>query len=207
MRRGLKIVGILFVAVLACAVGLLAWFYFYTSDLPPVSQLASFKGGSEPEAQIQSCDGPKQTMAVVPRERLGRYMVASLIAAEGKPDARSPFITLFFPAEGRHTVPYQVRLARSLVCTNRSLNRQFQELRLANAINRAFDQEDVLTIYLNRVCLGPNVYGVEAAAKRYLGKNASEMTLEESAAMVSMIRSPRMYSPALHPDGATRRRN
>jgi hypothetical protein len=112
-------------------------------------------------------------MAVVPRERLGRYTVASLIAAEGEPDARSPFIALFFPGEGRHTVSYQVQLARSLVCPNRSLNRQFQELRLANAINRAFDQEDVLTIYLNRVYLGPNVYGIEAAAKRYLGKNAS----------------------------------
>jgi len=207
MRRVLKVVGILFVAVLACAVGLLAWLYFYTSDLPPVSQLASFKGGSEPEAQIQSCDQPKQTMAVVPRERLGRYTVASLIAAEGKPDARSPFIALFFPGEGRHTVPYQVQLARSLVCPNRSLNRQFQELRLANAINRAFDQEDVLTIYLNRVYLGPNVYGIEAAAKRYLGKNASDMTLEESAAMVSMIRSPRVYSPLLHPDRAAQRRD
>jgi membrane peptidoglycan carboxypeptidase len=87
------------------------------------------------------------------------------------------------------------------------LNRQFQELRLANAINRAFDQEDVLTIYLNRVYLGPNVYGIEAAAKRYLGKNASDMTLEESAAMVSMIRSPRMYSLLLHPDRATQRRD
>jgi hypothetical protein len=52
MRRVLKVVGILFVAVLACAVGLLAWLYFYTSDLPPVSQLAGFKGGSEPEAQF-----------------------------------------------------------------------------------------------------------------------------------------------------------
>jgi hypothetical protein len=90
---------------------------------------------------------------------------------------------------------------------HRKLNRQFQELRLANAINRAFDQEDVLTIYLNRVYLGPNVYGIEAAAKRYLGKNASDMTLEESAAMVSMIRSPRMYSPLLHPDRATQRRD
>lgn len=208
MRRVFKVVGILFVAVLACAVGLLAWLYFYTSDLPPVSQLGSFKGGSEPGAQIQSCDGPEQTTAVVPREKLGRYTVPSLIAAEGKPDARSPFVALFIPADGRHAVPYQVQLARSLICTKRSeFNRQFQELRLANAINRKFDQQDVLTIYLNRVYLGPNVYGIEAAAKEYLGKKASDMTLEESAAMVAMIRSPRMYSPLLHPDRATQRRN
>jgi hypothetical protein len=207
MRRILNIVGKLFVAVLLCAVGLLACLYFYTSDLPLVPQLGSFKGDSEPEAQLQSCDGPEQTIAVVPRERLGRYTVASLIAAEGKLDARSPFIGLFFPGEGRHNVPYQLQLARSLMCPSRSLNRQFQELRLANAINRTFDAEDVLTIYLNRVYLGPNVYGIEAAAKRYLGKDASDMTLEESAALVAMIRSPRMYSPLSHPDRAAQRRN
>ena len=208
MRRVLKIVRILFVAVLVCAVGLLAWLYFYTSDLPPVSQLSSFKAGSEPGAQIQSCDGPEQTIAVVPREKLGRYTLPSLIAAEGKPDSRSPFVALFNSDEGQRIAPYQIQLARSLMCTKRSeLNRQFQELRLANAINRTFDQQDVLTIYLNRVYLGPNVYGIEAAAKRYFGKNASDMTLEESAAMVAMIRSPRMYSPLLHPDRATQRRN
>lgn len=207
MRRVLKIVGILLVAVVVCAIGLLAWLYFYTSDLPPVSRLASFNGGFETEAQIQSCDGPEQTTAVVPREKLGRYTVASLIAAEGKPDARSPFSGVLFPGEGRHTVSYQVQLARSLMCPSRSLNRQLQELRLANAINRTFDEGDVLTIYLNRVYLGPNVYGIEAAAKRYLGKDAWDMKLEESAAMVAMIRSPRMYSPLLHPDRATQRRN
>lgn len=192
MSRVLKAVGILAVAVLSCAIGLLAWLYFYTSDLPPVSQLNSFKGISESEAQLQSCDGSDQTIAVVPSEKLGRYTVASLVAAEGKPDARSPFIALFFPAKEQHTVPYQVRLARSLVCTKRSeLTRQIQELRLANVINRRFDQEELLTIYLTQVYLGPDVYGIEAAAKRYLRKNASDLTLEESAAIVSMIRSPR----------------
>jgi|SRR5215472_9843249 len=207
MRRVLKVVEILCFAVLACAVGLWVWLYFYTSDLPPVSQLGSFKGVSKAEAQIQSCNGPEQTIAVVPREKLGRYTVPSLIAAEGMPDARSPFVALFIPAEGHHKVPYQLQLARSLMCPSRSLNRQFQELRLANAINRTFDEEDVLTIYLNRVYLGPNVYGIEAAAKRYLGKNPSDMTLEESAAMVAMTPSPRVYSPLLHPDRATQRRS
>jgi len=208
MHRVLKAVGILALAVLTCALGLLASLYFYTSDLPSISQLSAFKGVSEPEAQLRLCYGPEQTIPVVPSEKLGRYTVAALVAAEGKPDARSPFIALFFPAEGQHTAAYQVQLARSLICTKRSgLNREFQELRLANAINRRFDQQDLLTIYLNRVYFGPDVYGVETAAKRYLGKDASDLTLEESAAMVSMIRSPRLYSPRSHPDRAAQRRN
>lgn len=208
MRRFLKAIGILTVSALICAVGLLAWLYFYTSDLPPVSQLSSFKGVSGPAAQLHSCDGPEQTIAVVPREKLGRYTVASLVAAEGKPGVRSPLVALFFPVEGRHSAPYQVLLARTLVCTKRSqLNRQFQELRVANAINRRFNPQELLTIYLNRVYFGSDVYGIEGAAKRYLGKDAADLTLEESVAMVSMIRSPHLYSPVLHPDRAAQRRN
>ncbi len=208
MRRVLEAVGILALALLTCAVGLSAWLYFYTSDLPSVSQMRGFQGIAEPEAQLHSCDGPERTIPVVPTEKLGRYTVASLLAAEGKPDARSPFIAVFFPAEAQHTAPYQMQLARGLICTRRSeLNRLVQELRLANAINRKFGQQDLLTIYLNRVYFGPGIYGVEAAARRYFGKDASDMTLEESAAIVSLIRSPRLYSPLLHPDRAAQRRN
>lgn len=208
MRFFLRIVGLLAVIVFACTIGLLAWLYFYTSDLPPASQLSSFKGVSEAEAQFRSCEGDERRIPVVPREKLGRYTVASLIAAEGRPDARSPFIALLFPAKQQHTVQYQVQLARSLVCGGCSeLSRLFQELRLANAINRRFDQQDLLTIYLNRIYFGPDVYGIEAAAQKYLGKHASDLTLAESAAIVAMIRSPRAYSPRLHPDRAAERRN
>lgn len=208
MRRILKAVAILAVAVLVCAMGLFAWLYFYTRDLPPVSKLSAFRGVSELQAQLHSCAGPDRTIAVVPRERLGRYTLASLVAAEGKPDVRSPFTALFFPHKGQHTVSYQLQLARSLICTRSSeLARQFQELRLANAINRKFDQEDLLTIYLNQAYFDQNVYGIEAAAKRYFGKNASALTLEESSMLVSMIRSPHFYSPLLHPERAAKRRN
>ena len=208
MRRVLKAIELLGVATLACAIGLLAGLYFYTGDLPPVSQLRKFQGISDSEAQLRSCDGAEQTIAVVPAEKLGPNTVASLVAAEGKVDVRSPFIASFFPAKEQHTVPYQIQLARSLVCTKGSeLTRQFQELRLANAINRDFAQEDLLTIYLNRVYFGPNVYGIEGAAKRYFRKNASNLTLEESALLVSLIRAPHFYSPLLHPERAVERRN
>ncbi len=208
MRRVFKAIGMLAATIVVFAPGLSAWLYFYTSDLPPVSQLGAFKGDSHPQAQLQSCDGSEQAIPIVPRENLRRYTIASLLAAEGKPDARSPYIALFFPAEGQRTAAYHVQLARSLMCGKRSaLNRQFQELRLANAINRRFNEQELLGIYLNRVYLGPGVYGIEAAAKKYLGKDASDLTLEESAAVVSMIRAPRVYSPLLHPDRAAQRRN
>jgi len=196
------------IVILTCAVGLSAWLYFYTADLPSISQLREFNAVSETKAHLRSCDGTEQTVIALPEQELGRYTVSALIAAEGKIDTRNPFVTLFFPSEGQRDVPYQLQLARSLICANRSpINRQLQELRLANAINRKFDQQELLTIYLNRVFLGPDIYGVEAAAEKYFGKPASQLTLDESAVIVGIIRSPHLYSPASHPDRALQRRN
>jgi hypothetical protein len=120
MRRVLRVVGILAIAILTFAVGLSAWLYSYTGDLSSISQLKEFNPVSETETQLRSCDGTGQTVLALPGEKLGRYTVAALIAAEGKPDTRSPFVALF--SRGQQVVPYQVQLARSLVCANRTLN-------------------------------------------------------------------------------------
>jgi membrane carboxypeptidase/penicillin-binding protein len=209
MKQVLRLVGVIAIVVVTFAAGVSVWLYFYTADLPSISQLNEFNPVSEVETRLHSCDGSEHTVIALPRQRLGSYMSAALIAAEGKPDGRSPYVALFSPAaEGQYVVSYQLQLARSLVCPNRSpLRRQLQELRLANAINRKFGQQELLTIYLNRIYLGPEMYGVEAGAQKYFGKPASQLTLEETAVTVGIIRSPRLYSPVSHPDRAAQRRN
>jgi len=208
MRSVLKGVGYLTLTLFVCVGAVVCWLYFYTSDLPPVSQLAEFTGVSAGQTHLPFCNADERTVTVVPREKMGRYTVVSLIAAEGRPDSRSPYVAEFLRVEGQNSATYQLQLARNLTCTkSKELSRQFQELRLANAINRKFDQQDVITIFLNIVYLGPSVYGIEDAAKKYLGKEASDLTLEESAALVAMIRSPGVYSPKRHPDRAAQRRN
>jgi penicillin-binding protein 1A len=208
MTRVFRVVAVIAIVVLTLPIGLTAWLYFYTADLPSVSQLNEFNPVSEAKARLRSCDGAEQAALALPREKLGRYMVAALVAAEGKPDSRSPFLDLFGPLEERHVATYQLQLARSLVCPSGPiLKRELRELRLANAINRRFAQPELLTIYLNRVYLGPETYGVEAAAEKYFGKPASRLTLEETAVIVGTIRAPGIYSPVTHPDRAAQRRN
>lgn len=53
--------------------------------------------------------------------------------------------------------------------------------------------------YLNRIYLGTDAYCIEAGAEKYFGKPASQLTLEETAVLVGMIRSPRVYSPGGSP--------
>jgi membrane carboxypeptidase/penicillin-binding protein len=186
------------------------WLYFYTADLPSTDQLSDFNPASSTKARLRSCDAVEQEIAVMPKRELGRYTVAAVVAAEGKPESRSPFVSLFFRPDEQHVASYQVQLARTIACTQQHgsiLKRQLQELRLANAINREFEQEELLTVYLNRIYLGSDVYGIENAARRYFGKPASHLTLQETAVLVGMIRAPRLYSSVAHPDRAAQRRN
>jgi membrane peptidoglycan carboxypeptidase len=80
-------------------------------------------------------------------------------------------------------------------------------LRLADRIQRHFSQRQVITIYLNRVYLGENTYGIEDASRRYFGKHALDLSLDEAALLAGLIRSPNHNSPIAHPDRAVERRN
>jgi penicillin-binding protein 1A len=210
MRRVLATFGILVAVLLIGVLCLGIWLYFYTADLPSIAQLADFNPKSPTKARLLTCDAVEREVTVTPRGELGRYTVAAVTATERKPESRSPYMSELFSPGERHVASYQIQLARTIACTQHHssiLKWHLQVLRLANAINRNFGEEELLTIYLNRIYLDSDVYGFENGAKRYFGKPASQLTLDETAVLVGMIRAPRVYSPIAHPDRAAQRRN
>ena len=62
-------------------------------------------------------------------------------------------------------------------------------------------------MYLNTVHFGHGTYGVEAATKRFFGKESKDLTVDESALLVGLLPSPASYSPVRHPERARKRRN
>jgi len=62
-------------------------------------------------------------------------------------------------------------------------------------------------MYLNSVHFGHGTYGVQAAAKRFFGKQANELVLDECALLVGLLPAPARYSPIRHPDRALTKRN
>ncbi len=211
MKRVWKGLAILATAVVICGVIAGVWSYFYTADLPATSQLHEFDPAMASEARLRLCDGSEAVIPIVPHDNFGNYVLSGVVAAEGQPDSRSPFRALIAdfasdvqPRVGR----YSWEIARSLVCNKPSrLGRQFEEVRVANAIERKFNHPQILTMYLNRVYLSTNTYGIEAGANLYFGKHASDLSLEEAALLVGLIRAPNRYSPKLHPERAIERRN
>ena len=82
-----------------------------------------------------------------------------------------------------------------------------KEIILANRLEEIFSKEDILTLYLNTVPFGENVYGAEAAARRYFNKGAKDLKAEESAVLVGILKANTYYNPRINPSHALKRRN
>ena len=96
--------------------------------------------------------------------------------------------------QGGSTITQQI--AKNVFLTpERSVKRKVQELLLALWLERRFTKHELLTIYLNRVYLGAGAYGVDAAARRYFGKSARDLTLAEAAMIAGLPKAPSRYAP------------
>lgn len=95
---------------------------------------------------------------------------------------------------GGSTITQQ--LAKNLFLTpERSLKRKLQELALALWLEARLSKDEILTLYLNRVYLGAGAYGFEAAARRYFGKSAKDLSLAEAAMLAGLLRAPSRFAP------------
>ena len=100
--------------------------------------------------------------------------------------------------QGGSTLTQQ--LAKNLFLSpSRSLKRKVQEFILAIWLERKFTKKQILSIYLNRVYFGSCAYGIDAAAYRYFGKKAKQLTLYESAKLAGVLKAPSIYSPFYNP--------
>jgi penicillin-binding protein 1A len=84
---------------------------------------------------------------------------------------------------------------------------KIKEALVAARLEQVYDKQDVLALYLNSVPFGEDMYGVEAAARRFFNKPASRLKVEEAAVLVGMLKANTSYNPRLHPDRSRERRN
>lgn len=75
------------------------------------------------------------------------------------------------------------------------LERKLQEQYLAIQLEKIMDKEIILKNYLNTINLGNNTLGVKSAAKRYFGKDVSELTLSEATVIAGITQNPTKYNP------------
>ncbi|MCC7347016.1 MAG: PBP1A family penicillin-binding protein, partial [Variibacter sp.] len=198
--------------------GVLLW---VAAHLPPIQSLEVPK--RPPSVQIVSADG--QVMATrgemggasVPLAELPKYLPQAFLAIEdrrfydhfgvdlvGVARAVVANVLRRGVSQGGSTLTQQ--LAKNLFLTQeRTMERKLQELLLAFWLERKFSKAQILELYVNRVYFGAGAYGVEAAAQRYFGKSARQLTLAEAAMLAGLVKSPSRLAPTRNPEGAAAR--
>ena len=74
-------------------------------------------------------------------------------------------------------------------------------------IEMLFDKKDILTMYANTVDFGSNAFGIKTACKTYFGTTPREMTTDQAAILVGMLKATTYYNPKINPENSLRRRN
>jgi penicillin-binding protein 1A len=106
--------------------------------------------------------------------------------------------------QGGSTLTQQ--LAKNLFLTpGRTFDRKIQEAILALYLESRYSKDQILTLYLNRVYFGAGVFGIEAAAEKFFGKHADEMSLTEAAMLAGSVKAPARYNPLADTDASLAR--
>ena len=211
--------------VLSGAIVVLLFIGLLSRDLPSLEQLENY----DPDlvTRIYSADGKVlnelfvQKRVFVELYNIPAQMQNAVIASEDRrfydhwglslrSVARAIGINILSLSyrQGFSTLTQQ--LARNLYKTigfEDSILRKIKEVITAVQIERTYTKDEILEMYLNTVHFGHGTYGVEAATKRFFGKESKDLTVDESALLVGLLQSPASYSPVRHPERARKRRN
>lgn len=85
--------------------------------------------------------------------------------------------------------------------------RKFKEWIIAIKLERNFTKHEIIAAYFNTVEFSDNAFGVKAAARTYFDKNLKDLTTDEAAILVGMLKAPYKYNPRIHPEESKERRN
>jgi membrane peptidoglycan carboxypeptidase len=108
--------------------------------------------------------------------------------------ALSQLLPRFFVRSGGSTLTQQ--LARNALLTREQTpTRKIKEMMLACKLERAYDKESLLELYLNWIPFGQNAYGIEQASQKYFGVHAKDLTLAQSAVLAALPQRPSYFNP------------
>jgi penicillin-binding protein 1A len=208
------------VAILGATSGVGIYFYI-SRDLPQIRSLTQYHPPiittvySDDERKI--AEFFKERRIIKPLDEMPPALINAFIAAE---DSRFykhkgidfySIVRAFFKnleagtiVQGGSTITQQVTKS-FLLTPERSYTRKLKEAILAYRIDKAFNKEEILFLYLNQIYLGHGAYGVEAASENYFGKSSRDLNLAECAILAGLPQAPSKYSPFRYPERAKQR--
>ncbi len=143
----------------------------------------------------------------VPLDQIPEYAQEAVIASEDKDFYSHPGFSIEgigrallanikseSISQGGSTLSQQL-IKNTLLTHDQTFLRKYQEIFLALELERRFSKNDILEMYLNTAYFGEGAFGIQDAAKTYFSKNASDLTVGESALMAAILPAPSALSP------------
>lgn len=109
-------------------------------------------------------------------------------------------------AQGASTITQQL-VKLLFFDSQKTFTRKIKEQLYALLVERQLTKEQILYTYLNNVCFGCGIYGIEAASQRFWSLHAHEISVEQACTLAGIIRSPARYCPLVYPLSAQKRRD
>lgn len=78
---------------------------------------------------------------------------------------------------------------------------------IATKLETIYSKKEIITMYANTVDFGSNAFGIKTAAKTYFNTTPKELTTDQCAILVGMLKATTYYNPLSHPENSLRRRN
>jgi penicillin-binding protein 1A len=198
-------------------------YIIYQKDLPSFESLHNIEPSLK--TRVYSADGTllqefyNENRALVPYDKIPRKMVDMLMAVEDREFFNHwgvhlrRILQVFFSdvlrmerAKGTSTITQQ--LARMLFLTReRTIERKIKEALTAVKLERTYSKEEILQMYLNQYYFGRGAYGISAAAKAYFDKSVDDLTVNDCALLVGLLKAPSRYSLSDSTELAARIRN
>ena len=208
---------------LICGICILVYLYYLSQNLPSLDELV--KPNYDLPTQIYDRDEQLITefytkrRVLIPIEKVPPVMIQALLAIEdnrfyhhiGIDPIRMVKALIIDIAQGRWaqgaSTLTQQTAKMFLLSSDKKLVRKLKEILLALKIEWLFPKNQILELYLNKTYFGHGAYGIEAAARGYFSKSASDLTLPEAAMIAGLPQAPSRLSPTYSMENATERRN
>ena len=84
---------------------------------------------------------------------------------------------------------------------------KFREHIIARRLEKAYTKQEIITLYLNTVPFGDNTFGIESAAGKFYSKKARDLSLNESAVLIGMLKASHLFNPRIFPERSKGRRD
>ena len=206
-----------------CLIGGIILIWILSQDLPSLTKLENIDPALA--THVYSVDGQiidsfhRKNRTIAPYNKFPEHMVNALIATEDRKFfdhwgvnvysiLRAMAMSVVNLDNIRGTSTITMQLSRNLYFgLERTWSRKIKEILTAIQIERTYSKKEIIEMYFNINFFGSNAYGIQAAAKTYFSKDVENLTVEESALLVGLLKGQTMYNPLVNPDRARARRN